>query len=65
MADNTIDSLVLEINSNSKGAEIALDKLTNSLTKLQKSLGGFKGFDEVYSGLKKWVERQRLLILEK
>lgn len=53
MADNTIDSLVLEINSNSKGAEIALDKLTNSLTKLQKSLGGFKGFDEVYSGLKK------------
>lgn len=49
MADNTIDSLVLEISSNSAGAEKALDKLSDSLAKLQKSmnlvsnskLGGF------------------------
>lgn len=53
MADNTIDSLTLEISSNSEGAEKALDKLVDSFTKLQKSLGGFKGFEEAYSGLKK------------
>lgn len=38
MADNTIDSLVLEISSNSAGAEKALDKLASSLAKLQKSM---------------------------
>ncbi len=49
MADNTIDSLALEISSNSAGAEKALDKLAGSLARLQKSmnlvsnskLGGF------------------------
>lgn len=65
MADNTIDSLVLEISSNSKGAEKALDKLTDSLTKLQKSLGGFTGFDEVYSSLKKVGGASKALDSEK
>lgn len=49
MADNTIDSLALEISSNSAGAKKALDKLAGSLARLQKSmnlvsnskLGGF------------------------
>lgn len=40
MADNTIDSLVLEISSNSKGAEDALDNLAASLKKMSESLGG-------------------------
>lgn len=40
MADNTIDSLVLEISSNSKGAEKSLDKLASSLQNLSNSLGG-------------------------
>ena len=60
MADNTIDSLVLEISSNSKGAEKALDKLANSLQKLSNSLGGMntakfmyisKGIREMSSSL--------------
>ena len=51
MADNTIDTLVLEISSNSKGAEAALDKLTDSLAKLQQRLGGFEGFDNVCDGI--------------
>ena len=49
MADNTIDSLALEISSKLAGAEKALDKLAGSLARLQKSmnlvsnskLGGF------------------------
>lgn len=60
MADNTIDSLVLEISSNSKGAEKALDKLADSLQKLSNSLGGMntakfmyisKGIREMSSSL--------------
>lgn len=60
MADNTIDSLVLEISSNSQGAEKALDKLANSLQKLSNSLGGMstakfmyiaKGIREMSSSL--------------
>lgn len=60
MADNTIDSLVLEINSNSKGAEKALDKLADSLQKVSNSLGGMntakfmyisKGIREMSSSL--------------
>lgn len=60
MADNTIDSLVLEISSNSKGAEKALDKLSISLQKMSNSLGGMntakfmyisKGIREMSSSL--------------
>lgn len=60
MADNTIDSLVLEISSNSKGTEKALDKLADSLQKLSNSLGGMntakfmyisKGIREMSSSL--------------
>ena len=55
-----IDSLVLEISSNSKGAEKALDKLADSLQKLSNSLGGMntakfmyisKGIREMSSSL--------------
>lgn len=58
MADNTIDSLVLEINSNSKGAEKALDKLADSLEKLQKNMNfvsnmKFGGFNAAMDNLKK------------
>ncbi len=60
MADNTIDSLVLEISSNSKGAEKALDRLADSLQKLSNSLGGMntakfmdisKGIQEMTSSM--------------
>ena len=58
MADNTIDSLVLEISSNSQGAEKALDKLAGSLEKLSKSMNfvsnmKFGGFNSAMENLKK------------
>lgn len=65
MADNTIDSLVLEISSNSKGADAALDKLTDSLTRLQQRLGGFKGFDNVCAGMKELSNASKSLNPEK
>ncbi len=51
MADNTIDSLVLEISSNSKGAEKALDKLVGSLQKLSSSLGGISSFSSAIQNI--------------
>lgn len=60
MADNIIDSLALEISSNSKGAEKALDRLADSLQKLSNSLGGMntakfmdisKGIQEMTSSM--------------
>ena len=51
MADNTIDSLVLEISSNSKGAEKALDKLADSLQKLSNSLGGISNFSSAIQSI--------------
>lgn len=60
MADNTIDTLVLEINSNAKGTEKALNKLASSLQELSNSLGGMntakfmyisKGIKEMSSSL--------------
>ena len=69
MADNTIDSLVLEISSNSKGAEKALDKLAGSLQKLSNSLGGMntakfmyisKGIREMSSSLAGFSENVKL-----
>lgn len=39
MADNTIDTLSLEIESNSNGADKAIERLANSLLKLESSLG--------------------------
>lgn len=65
MADNTIDSLVLEISANSKGAEASLNKLTDSLAKLQRRLGGFKGFDNVCAGMERLGKASRTLNLEK
>lgn len=65
MADNTIDTLVLEISSNSKGAEAALDKLTDSLAKLQQRLGGFEGFDNVCDGIEKLGKASKALNPEK
>lgn len=40
MGDNVIDTLSLEIESNSHGAEESIDKLAKSLIKLQKSVSG-------------------------
>lgn len=60
MAENTIDSLVLDISSNSKGAEKALDKLADSLLKMSGALGGMntskfmyiaKGVGEISSAM--------------
>ena len=65
MADNTIDSLVLEISANSKGAEASLNKLTDSLAKLQRRLGGFKGFDNVCAGMERLGKASRTLNPEK
>lgn len=65
MADNTIDSLVLEISANSKGAEASLNKLTDSLAKLQQRLGGFKGFDNVCAGMERLGKASRTLNPEK
>ena len=65
MADNTIDSLVLEISANSKGAEASLNKLTDSLAKLQRRLGGFKGFDNVCAGMERLGKASRALNPEK
>lgn len=65
MADNTIDSLMLEIGSNSKGAEAALDKLTDSLIRLQRRLGGVEGFDKVCAGMKDLGKASKALNPEK
>lgn len=45
MAENVIDTLSLEIESNSHGAEQAIDKLANSLKKLQSSVSGLGRID--------------------
>lgn len=55
MADNIIDSLVLEIDSDSSGAERALGKLAESLGNLQKSLNGFN-INSAVKGFKKLSE---------
>ena len=57
MADNTIDSLKLEISANSDAAEASIDRLVKSLVKLQsqvKGLGNLKlgGFSSSMKNLK-------------
>lgn len=45
MAENVIDTLSLEIESDSHGAEASIDKLANSLKKLQSSVSGLGKID--------------------
>lgn len=54
MAENTIDTLSLEIVSSANGADKALDKLANSLLRLQSSLGGgnFGQFANIANGIR-------------
>lgn len=53
MADNTIDTLSLEIGSNSSKAEAAIGRLAESLGKLQASLSGisYSQFTNISSGI--------------
>lgn len=53
MADNTIDTLSLEIESNSNGADKAIERLANSLLKLESSLSSinFGQFANISSGI--------------
>lgn len=54
MADNTIDSLQLEISANANVAEKSLEKLAESLLKLKGSLGGISNgqFQNLASGIR-------------
>ncbi len=52
MADNTIDTLQLEIQSNSSQASKSIDALSDSLSKLYRRMGGFQDvhFNNITSG---------------
>lgn len=54
MADNTIDSLQLEISANANVAEKSLEKLAESLLKLEGSLGGISNgqFQNLANGIR-------------
>lgn len=53
MADNTIDSLAIEISSNMGNADKSIERLANSLTKIANSLGGINPsmFSNLASGI--------------
>ena len=63
MADNTIDSLAIEISSNMGNADKSIERLANSLTKIANSLGGINPsmFSNLASGIGEsrngWNER--------
>ena len=54
MADNTIDSLQLEISANARSAESSIERLAESLLKLQSSLNGISSgqFQNLSSGIR-------------
>lgn len=55
MSDSVIDTLSLEIESNSNGADKAIDRLVNSLMKLEKGMTGLQNmnFNGLTGGVKK------------
>lgn len=58
MADNTIDTLSLEIKSNANSAVRAIDRLAGSLEKLRLSLGGvgYMQFSTISSGIRNMAD---------
>lgn len=67
MADNVIDSLSLEISANSSGVDKAIDKIANSLLKLEKSMGGFQkyNFNDLSGGMKRLANASKSLDIGK